>query len=341
MNQCVLNKKETVADYPELLKFWHPTKNGNLSPYDVAKGTDKFIWWICDKGHEYDGTPRRVLRGLNKKTKGCPFCAGQRVCLYNCLATTHPEIAKKWHPTKNGNLTPNDVTAGSSARIYWLCNKGVLCDHEWEAPVKKLKELKNGCPFCAGQRVCLDNCLATTHPELAKEWNKTKNKNLTPYDVTAGSEKKVYWNCKKHGFFLSRIDNRKIGQGCPRCRESKGEKKVQEALEKIGLLFKPQVKFPNCKNKNPLPFDFLVKINDKKGFLIEYQGKQHYEPIQRSKSWTKEMAMEQLIKTQENDKIKLEWTKKANVMLLVIPYWNLKNISSIIKNFTIDNFIFN
>jgi hypothetical protein len=339
MNQCLLKETKTIADCPKLLKFWHPTKNGNLTPKDVTIGSDKYIYWICDKGvlcdHEWKTRPRKVIESIQRSC-GCPYCSGRKVCLDNCLTTTHPELVKFWHPTKNGNLTPNDVTIGSNKKIHWLCDKGVLCDHEWKTQPKTLItsiQRGNGCPYCSGRKVCLDNCLTTTHPELANEWHPTKNGDLTPNDVTAGSKKKIHWLCKKHGSFLSIIKDRKRGSGCPICNESKGEKKIAKILEEMGLLFKRQLKLPSCKNIKELPFDFLVKINNKKGFLIEYQGKQHYKPIRRSKLWTKEMAIEELRKTQKNDKIKLEYTKKSNIPLLIIPYWDHDNIEQIIENF--------
>ena len=45
------------------------------------------------------------------------------------LAETHPEIAKEWHPTLNGDLTPRDFTHGSDKKPWWKCDKGD--DHEW------------------------------------------------------------------------------------------------------------------------------------------------------------------------------------------------------------------
>ncbi len=46
------------------------------------------------------------------------------------LAQTHPDIAKQWHPTNNGDLSPSDVTKGSHKKIWWKCDKED--DHEWE-----------------------------------------------------------------------------------------------------------------------------------------------------------------------------------------------------------------
>jgi hypothetical protein len=65
---------------------------------------------------------------------------------YN-LAVIYPEIAKHWHPTKNGSLTPHAVAPSSNKRIWWFCQKG----HEWQAVVNKRRR-GNGCPYCARQR---------------------------------------------------------------------------------------------------------------------------------------------------------------------------------------------
>jgi len=66
--------------------------------------------------------------------------------LSNCLSTTHPEIAKEWHPTKNGKTTTYDIVAGSNKTFWWKCNKGD--DHEW--PATPGNRIGNGskCPFC-------------------------------------------------------------------------------------------------------------------------------------------------------------------------------------------------
>jgi coenzyme F420-reducing hydrogenase beta subunit len=84
------------------------------------------------------------------------------------LAETHPEVAKQWHQTKNGNLTPNDVTSGSSKKIWWKCDKGD--DHEWETKICHMTK-GSGCPICSNHIAVLSNCLATLNPELSKEWH--------------------------------------------------------------------------------------------------------------------------------------------------------------------------
>ena len=40
--------------YPKLVKEWHPTKNGDLTPSDVTHGSNKKVWWVCNKNHDYE-----------------------------------------------------------------------------------------------------------------------------------------------------------------------------------------------------------------------------------------------------------------------------------------------
>ena len=199
-----------ATTHPELAKEWHPTKNAD-TPNDVTAGSDKIRWWIDQYGHEWEAKIRSRSRG-----RGCPYCAGVRVCKDNCLATTHPHIAKEWHPEKNGQLTPDSVTSGSGEIRWWMDEYG----HEWEAQICNRSRGK-GCPYCAGQKVCKDNCLATTHPHIAKEWHPEKNGNLTPNDVTAGSGEKVWWMDKYGHEWEATIYSRSVGRGCPYCTNRK------------------------------------------------------------------------------------------------------------------------
>ena len=65
------------------------------------------------------------------------------------LAKTHPELAAQWHPTKNDKVTPNDVWANYSKKVWWCCAKG----HEWDEQVRRRAIEGYGCPFCSGKRV--------------------------------------------------------------------------------------------------------------------------------------------------------------------------------------------
>ncbi len=130
------------------------------------------------------------------------------------LSISHPDLAAQWHPTKNGDLTPD--TVGSANKVWWTCPEAP--DHEWEA-VLKSRTSGSGCPFCAGKRVSVTNSLATLQPELAAQWHPTKNGDLTPDMVVAGSEKKVWWKCPEgpDHEWEAILSSRTSGRGCPFC----------------------------------------------------------------------------------------------------------------------------
>lgn len=132
---------------PEIAKQWHPTKNGDLTPFMVTENSAKKAWWICEKGHEYQAAICK--RTDRKNPKGCPYCANRKVLKgFNDLATVYPLIAAEWHPTLNGDLTPDQVVPGSGKRVWWRCSEG----HEWQAYIyNRTGPQKTGCPVCAGQ----------------------------------------------------------------------------------------------------------------------------------------------------------------------------------------------
>ncbi len=199
---------------PELIKEWHPTKNGNLMPHDITAGSNRKVWWQCSKG--LDHAWQAIIR--SRKNGGCSICLGRKVVPSNCLATTNPKLALEWHPTKNGNLTPNNVTGGSGKKVWWQCSKG--SDHEWQAVVQSRKV--QDCAICAGKKVVRSNCLATTNPELAQEWHPIKNGDLTPNDVIAGTARRVWWQCSKgldHEWQTRVVDRQRFG--CAMCARKK------------------------------------------------------------------------------------------------------------------------
>jgi hypothetical protein len=205
---------------PKLASEWHPSKNRELTAEHVVPGSNKKIWWQCSKNltHEWEST----VDSRHRARIGCPYCSGKRVCSDNSLATKNPTLAAEWHPNKNENLTPNDVTSGSKKEAWWICAKNN--EHEWEASIDS-RNRGNGCPICAGQKVHLSNCLATVNPKLSSDWHPTKNGDLTPLDFTAGSKKvKIWWLCSKGHEWQALILTRSHGHGCPECsRKVKSE----------------------------------------------------------------------------------------------------------------------
>lgn len=200
---------------PDLAKEWHPTKNGDLTPRDVLSRSSKKVWWRCEHGHEWEARIKARASGT-----GCPVCSGRKVVPgENDLATLMPELAKEWHPTKNGDLRPSDVRPGSVVKVWWRCEKG----HEWQATVSTRGSGGAGCPVCKSKQVAPgENDLASAMPELAKEWHPTLNGDLTPDQVMVASNARVWWQCPEGHAYQAVIASRtQRGTGCPYCANRK------------------------------------------------------------------------------------------------------------------------
>ncbi len=146
----------------------------------------------------------------------CPVCTGKKVLVgFNDLATTDPIIAEEWDEEKNGDLTPERVTAGSPRKVWWICRNG----HEWEATIASRTKIGAGCPYCAGKKAIPGlNDLQTLNPTLATEWHQEKNGRLKPSDVLIWSNRKAWWVCPTCGYeWQAVIGSRSRGSGCPRC----------------------------------------------------------------------------------------------------------------------------
>ena len=137
------------------------------------------------------------------------------------LAIKNPELAKEWHPTRNGNLTPDQVTPKSGKKVWWKCN----LRHEWEATLSN-RTKGTGCPHCYNEKrseiyrkaaLKRSGSLQDNYPEIAKEWHLTRNGDLTPDQVTPSSGKKVWWRCSREHEWEATPHNRTNGTGCPDC----------------------------------------------------------------------------------------------------------------------------
>jgi len=133
------------AQAPHVALEWHPTKNGALAPHLVAAGSGKKAWWRCARKHEWAARIVDRARGAT----ACPFCAGKRIPPDSKnLAARSPRLAREWHPTYNGQLTPRLVAAGSGKKVWWRCAR----KHEWETRVVDRFRRGAPCPYCAGKR---------------------------------------------------------------------------------------------------------------------------------------------------------------------------------------------
>ena len=165
--------------FPDIAEGWDTARNG-VSASAVGVASRKTYWWRCPAGHEYQISVNTRIR-----TKGCKVCNaaghGERVRLARLagsgsLAEALPRLLQEWHPTKNGDLTPQTVSPGSNRRVWWRCSER----HEWQTS-PKARSRGTGCPKCYGERrgeIIQTSRLnkpgrsfADAHPLLLAEWD--------------------------------------------------------------------------------------------------------------------------------------------------------------------------
>ena len=135
------NDLETLN--PTLAAEWHPTNNKDITPKQVTSSSEKKVWWLGKCGHEWEAVIYHRSEG-----KSCPYCSGRKILIgFNDLATTHPLLAREWHPTKNGTLLPTEVSKGMNRKVWWRGK----CGHEWEGYINNRSQGR-GCPYCSGRK---------------------------------------------------------------------------------------------------------------------------------------------------------------------------------------------
>ncbi|MGY3206322.1 putative nucleic acid-binding Zn-ribbon protein [Streptomyces sp. TE5632] len=130
---------DLTAQFPEVAGEWHPTRNGDVQPDRIAPKSNRKVWWLGSCGHEWEA----VVANRTARRSGCPYCANQKVGYGNDLATRHPELAAQWHPTRNNDLTPDQIPYGARRNVWWRCASG----HEWRAMVFK-RSAGSSCDQC-------------------------------------------------------------------------------------------------------------------------------------------------------------------------------------------------
>jgi hypothetical protein len=248
-------QREGNKNFVSLYKFnkalanqWHPTKNGKVTAKDIAQRSEFKAWWKCSKGPDHEWQARVATRSHYANAK-CPFCSNLKLSATNVLSVKAPAVAKEWHPTKNGELEPNQVIAGGSEKYWFQCSKDK--GHEWEAQIgTRINGAK--CPFCSHNRVSNINCLKEHFPQIANQLHPTKNSNVAPSQIAVNSHKKFWWVCPEgpDHLWLASASSRTTGRGCPFCAGK------QRSITNCLATLNPETaaQWHPARNKNMTPF---------------------------------------------------------------------------------------
>ena len=175
--------------------------------HDYTAASHKAVFWRCKHGHEYLAS---IISRTAKQT-GCPECFASRQSSqprqkHPVLTDSPRPVMHLWDTELNAKeaLDPNIIRCRSSKVCNWVCHccpKGQ--PHKWQAAAFSVC-LGSNCPCCSGHKACMCNSLQSLFPEVAAEWDYTRNTGR-PGDYPAGSETKVWWYNDKRGSFQTQI----------------------------------------------------------------------------------------------------------------------------------------
>lgn len=310
---CPVCGGRTRWDISRFLEEAVKTHNGK---YDYSKaifsGLNKKLKILCPVHGGFSQSPaKHIIR-----KQGCPDCAGTK----KGTKERFIEKARNIH----GNKYNYDKVIYKTTHTKVIITCPIHGDFEQTPANHTHKNNPQGCYLCAGR----------------KRWSKDRfvdeatKAHKGEYDysnvVWNGLKEKVEIICPFHGTFKQLPVVHLKGSSCQRCLSSKGETKIRHILKNQKIVFEEQFYFEDCLNINPLPFDFLIRVNGKKA-LIEYQGPHHYKPVGFGNKKQNAIAI-QFENVKKRDEIKAKWCLEKKLPLLVIPSSDYDNIESLITD---------
>lgn len=249
-------------------------------------------------GYEWYVRPHDILQG-----SGCPVCS-------KCKKYTHNEYVTMVSNI-NSNIKVIDKYINIKTKILHRC---IICGNEWTAIPSNILH-GNGCPICSTLNASSKRL--KTHEQYVIEVEKI-NFNIEVIEQYVNSRTPILHKCKIDGcVWYASPNNILKGHGCPKCNVSNGEKSITNWLNEKHILYESQKRFNDCRDKQPLPFDFYLPVYN---MAIEYNGIQHYKSIDY-------FGGEEVFKyTIKHDKIKENYCKENNIRLFIIPYFEDINI---------------
>jgi hypothetical protein len=266
----------------------------------VYAGAKQPVVILCPKHGSFTQTPVIHLRG-----GGCRSCNkdAQRISFASFV-----DQAQKVHSDRY--VYPEDSWMGA-------CDVEIQCSiHGLFIQDFYIHLQGSGCPRCS-RVTCTEDFIL----EAQRIHGDAYDYSLTIY---VGNKNKVNLCCPRHGTFSQRPNDHLAGNGCPSCKVSKGERQIQNYLFKLGLNFQRQATFPSLvspKTNHKLKFDFFLPDSNT---LIEFDGEQHFKPVNWFNQLTQEEAEDAFLSQQERDQLKTQFAIDNQLNLFRISY--LENV---------------
>lgn len=316
--KCIEAKK--IDDlYKQVIDICHQRTYELITTRDEIINQKTEIYYICPK---HGKTHTKICSLIDGK--GCYWCGRDRAAIQMVATTLEPRRQKLYNNAlsvakKNGYILVSKVEdiINNKTYIQYICPKHGL--HSM-----RISNFINGkgCPDCVRENN--RNLFQLSPDEVEQRIHECGGRLLNKHDYKNQTEKNLWIECFECGKpFLTSLRNftQHDGQVCASCQKTKslGEIRIKHYLENKKINFISQKWFADCRDANPLPFDFyLFDYNT----VIEFDGRQHFEE-------TGHFAYPLEI-VQKHDKIKNIYCKEHNIYLIRIPYWNYNKIEEIL-----------
>ena len=289
---------------------------------DLTKGSEIYVKVICDYcGKEYDVAWYHYYDIKNK---------GQKDACYDCR---HLKMYERNLSERQENLYTKALYACEKRGYILLTSKEDIKNNttyiKYVCPLHGVHEMRisnlingKGCPDCATDNA--RKAYQLSQDEISKRVKDCGGVLLNGEEYVNQYEKNLLIKCPECGTpFLTSLVlfTQHGGQVCDYCMntESVGEKRIRIYLENHDIEFKQEYWFEDCRDVNPLPFDFYIPEYN---MMIEFDGRQHYgETNYFSYSFEK---------TKEHDLIKNNYCNNHDIRIIRIPYWDVNNINKIL-----------
>lgn len=246
-------------------------------------------------GYSWRTTPDSFLNGNHR----CPKCAG-------CFRKDTEAFRREVDGMTNSEYEVLGEYINSHTKTKVKHNK---CGNVWSTtPNAFLSGTR--CPSCAKRQQIERQTRSESdfqkevasifHDEYQVNGYHGRHKRISAKHVVCGYEWKPY------------ASQLLAGEGCPKCKESVGERTIRLYLKKNNIAFEAQKCFEDCKDKRKLPFDFyLPEIN----LMIEYDGRQHFHKNDDYFGGEESFRLRH-----QHDLIKNQYCIDNGIRLLRIPY---------------------
>lgn len=317
-NHCAKSKRyDDLVDYNELVQKECEKRDYILLPnQNISRGNTEFKY-ICkkhfDKGEQVN-IPYNFVTDYG--IGGCYWCGVEKRSLSKRKDEEYfKDIVESVGLIYVGVCYSDD----DRTRLIYKC-KEHLDKGNFSTYITNMKNNKGNCPCCNGQ--------FRTKEDLQSELDDLNiYVKILEYEDYSSP---ILCKCKicKHIWETSGV-NLTQGHACPKCTISKFELSVQNILDELKLLYVSQYRFDDCRDINPLPFDFYL---NEYNVAIEVDGEGHYYPIKYSSSWTEKETLANFYTIKKHDKIKTKYCINNNIELIRIPYYERNNLKSFLTN---------